>query len=172
MKIRLQITSRPILDELDAEKVATGILDPALALKDPRLNYLKKSNGGEVNFQKYVWAQDTIEMMSPDDENKPAGVIIYTNSIYRMFRLKRKSSQNEDKDEEYWVFYTRPSSLGRAGAEKAGKKTGEITRVGPFKLRANLIDKEIIGIDCAPEQQCTPISLKDIEDLIFSKPAK
>ena len=98
VKLRLQVSSTPI--ELvgngigDGGKLAAGIIDPALATRDPRKHWLKAPGGNPVGFDRLVWNVDTLRMTFSNGARKN----IPTDEIWRIVTLNGKS-----------VVYTEPS---------------------------------------------------------------
>ena len=98
VKTRLQVTSTPI--ELvgngieDGTKLAAGIVDPALATRDPRKHWLKAPGAEPQAVDRLVWNVETLRMDLSSGARKP----IPTEEIWRVVTLNGRS-----------VVYTEPA---------------------------------------------------------------
>jgi subtilisin family serine protease len=104
IKTRLQITSRP-LPNADRQKIAAGVVDPVLALLDPRKHWVKE--GGQ-------WRSVRIRKFSTEWMPLDSSSAIQTSRIRRL--LKMSSSPDQ------WALYHNKG-------DQVGERLGEINRV-------------------------------------------
>ena len=126
VKTRLQVTSTPI--ELvgngigDGAKLAAGIVDPALATRDPRKHWLKAAGGNPQGIDRLVWNAETVRMDLSNGQRKN----ISTEEIWRIVTLNGRS-----------VVYTEPA-------------IGEIKKWGPGTLSTADATRAVATVDGTP----------------------
>ncbi|APV48551.1 hypothetical protein BWI17_01930 [Betaproteobacteria bacterium GR16-43] len=112
IKRHLLVTSRPTLLKEDNKRVAAGIVDYELALKDPRLDWMVPAMGSKhetVNIE--GWCSSKIAFT---DERGTTEYRIDAKAIRRMANVKRVDGSS------YWVIYE--------------AREGGIYKRGPLKL--------------------------------------
>jgi hypothetical protein len=144
VKTRLQVTARPALSNQDALRVASGVLDYALALKDPDTNWVKGL--GQADFVKvdaFRWCTPQLSLVDPMDDTKLlGGAPIRTSDILRLYR-----NENNGK----WTIYTKGATLG------------EVHRIGPGEVdEAPLFESTTIRNLCPPYGLCTSNGIGDV----------
>jgi hypothetical protein len=126
VKMRLQVSSTPI--ELvgngigDGAKLAAGIIDPALATRDPRRHWLKAPAGDPHGFGQLLWNVDTLRITLGSGARKN----ISTDEIWRIVTINGRT-----------VVYTESLS-------------GEIKKWGPGTLATADPARPILTVDAAP----------------------
>ena len=122
VKFRLQLTATPSLPPDAAPKVATGVLDPYLALLDPTKAWMKNAGGDYVEASPAQWCAPTLKVVDRLGAPVADGNNVETGLIYRLYRV---GNTNE------WVVYTK--------VKVAMDKTlpGVVRRIGPGRLVLN-----------------------------------
>ena len=121
MKFRLQLTSRPVLNGTDFDKVVAGIVDGRTAILDPTKHWFYKDSGDGGLTGKYLrmstlsWCTDTLTLM--DDNNEETDPV----SVTKVRRIVQVGNR--------WVIYARPTP--RNGI----LNLGEMKKIGPGVLR-------------------------------------
>jgi len=118
VKTRLQVTSRPLFAGPDASRLATGVVDPAVALKAPDKDYWQPIGGSLVEAKIDNWCVKELQLSDP----ATLGALppLATKHILRMYRVNRDDSTAQPQ----WIFYTKVPYLN-------GTKSGEVLRIGP-----------------------------------------
>jgi predicted Zn-dependent protease len=124
VKDRLQVTATPIelisLDVKQGTKLAAGIIDPALATRDPRKEWLKVTGADPQAFDRLAWKVETIIMAFPGGAQKR----IATDEIWRIVTVNGKS-----------MVYV------------AGPTPGSLQKMGPGVLSTTDPTKPIVTLD-------------------------
>lgn len=148
VKKRVQVTSWPFFkraghtDE-DHERLATGIVDPALALLDPRVHWIKDANGWrQIRLRKF--STDTLTFSSSETEDD----VVAANAVARFVKVSERTAPPR------WIVYRDLSVAG-----KKIDRLGEVARIGPVGLGG---DVALVPCDGPP------IPLADIEDLVIA----
>jgi subtilisin family serine protease len=118
LKARLQYTSRPVLTGNDAQSVATGVLDPSVALLAPGKDYWQPLGSGTLTAATVEWCSASIQLNDPDTAKRLSDNGIPTGNVMRIYRVNRESDAPPQL-----ILYTR--NLDRPG---------EIQRIGPGVL--------------------------------------
>jgi hypothetical protein len=127
VKTRLQVTSTPI--ELvgntpaDTTKLATGIIDPALATRDPRKQWLKATGAAAQSFNHFAWDAHTLTMTMVGGARKQ----IPTEEIWRIVTINGKS-----------MVYT------------VGDKNWIVQKIGPGVLSTGDPARPVVTLDTTP----------------------
>jgi hypothetical protein len=95
--------------------VATGIIDPQLALRPPEADYIQRLGGQLQAFTLTAWCAPWFQLSDPYNLKPIDNGGIVTSTIARMYRINRTSASAAQ-----WIVYT-----------KDGNNPGEIKRVGP-----------------------------------------
>jgi subtilisin family serine protease len=124
VKERLQVTSMPIeligVNRDDARKLAAGIIDPAMATRDPNKEWLKVTGGDPTGYTQLTWNVDTLTMTFDSGSSKR----IDTEEIWRLVTRGSKS-----------VIYIR------------GPVPGSIQKLGPGTLSVPDPTRPILTVD-------------------------
>ena len=148
VKTRLQVTARPVLNDEDSGRIASGVLDYEAALLDPTVTWAKFVGTDKYEQIKVgAWCGSEIHLMDPRDATKPLhNETIQTGSIRTedLYRLYRDLSSNN------WMIYKRTDTLG------------EVLRLGPAAIE----DADLFGItevnDHCPNNICKLSTLQDL----------
>jgi hypothetical protein len=132
LKTRIQVTSRPIFfqNESSQTKLATGAVDPILALKDPRKNWIKGDNY-YVPMDSFKWHSDKLKYIKYQKQN-PNGVgtkekEVETKDIYRIYRFD--SGVMDLGAQDLWMIYVQDRD------DNDNEITGRIKKIGPVKFK-------------------------------------
>lgn len=98
VKLRLQLTSRPFFDPSQDSKVAAGVLDGEMAVKDPLQSYIQISGGKLRSVIPKRWLKATITCVDQETGDPES---ILTSKILRIVQSKNT-----------WVFYLSTPSVG------------------------------------------------------------
>lgn len=150
VKRRIQVTSRPTLfsEGQGGKHLSVGIVDPAVALRNPTTNWLRDTDGGWYDIGDFRWIESEIPVVHPRTGNKSR---VSTVDLLRIYRL-------EEKGQTYWVFYTQAESKG------------SINRLGPFIVDPVFQKKNLITLgsqESDPESRGTKYKLEKIQDLLL-----
>lgn len=149
VKKRIQATAWPIYERLgqpndDYKKVATGIVDPALALLNPRAHWLKDSSGWhEVKLKGFSTELSFRRVGTNSAKVHPA------NSVLRVLRVSPSGETPQ------WILYTDVSKTDDVPEEHLG----EVARRGPLEAVGN-----IALVPC----EGPPIPLSEVIDLVVA----
>jgi hypothetical protein len=153
VKFRLQLTATPSLPSVDANKVVSGVLDPALALLDPAREWIRNTAGDYIQVNLDHWCGSSFRIIDPVTMTPVLnGGNIEPNLIYRLYRVG-----NSDN----WFIYTKVT--GANGDLMAG----ELQRIGPGLL---VVDGQITP--AAPifdGSDGTPYTSQSFRDVILSQ---
>jgi len=129
VKARLQVTSTPIElvgnNPADSAKLATGIIDPALATRDPRKHWLKATGAAPLGFDAVTWHVETLTLTQVGGARK----LIPTEEIWRIVTLNGKT-----------MVYT------------VGEKNWTVHKIGPGVLSTTDPARPIVSLDTTPVQ--------------------
>jgi hypothetical protein len=118
------VTATPIelisLDVKQGTKLAAGIIDPALATRDPRKEWLKVTGADPQGFDRLAWKVETLIMAFPGGAQKR----IATDEIWRIVTANGKS-----------MVYV------------AGPTAGSLQKMGPGVLSTADPTKPIVTLD-------------------------
>jgi hypothetical protein len=117
VKTRLQITSRPVLTGTDATHLATGVIDPAVALKPPSKDYYQPIGGSLTEATIENWCVPQVQLSDPSTL-RPLGNPVRVRDIFRIYRVNRDDANGQPQ----WMFYTK---------QPWSKRPGEVIRMGP-----------------------------------------
>jgi subtilisin family serine protease len=152
VKQRLQVTSTPIEligpDAQQGEKLAAGIVDPALATSNPKVERLKAKGAAAQEFENLSWNVDNLRMAFVGGGRRT----IPTEDIWRIKTVNGKS-----------VVYVRVAPNGAVRTPN-----GAVQKIGPGTLSTADPRRPIVTLDT------TAVMLDDIEDLLlkYPKPAR
>lgn len=139
VKRRLLVTSRPVLAAEDQRKVATGIVDYDLALRDPGADWLMGMNPTErQNVKAAGWCAKEVEMKMLDTDEV---VRIPTARIRRLFKT-------EVNGQGAWYVYANGIS-----------QPTEVVKIGPGKLTAA---PRLLKLSGAPEIVIGTTTISDL----------
>lgn len=140
LKIRLQVTSRPLAISTgsleEAAKVATGILDEKLAMLDPTKDWIQK-NGQVIDSLEEPLLWQVRNVTGRNSKQKEVSVPLST--VYRIIQENGKA-----------IFYIE------------GDEKGEVKRIGPLKLSSAELGKSLFL------QRDSTCAIKNFEDLLLS----
>jgi hypothetical protein len=149
VKARIQITSRPLSasddgsENPDSGKVNAGLVDPVLALLNPRKHWIKQSG---------AWKELKIKSLS----NAPLSIRgIGGSSFVKTTHIKRIVRTSIPPASPQWTLYL-DRSLARPDVAE-----DEVQRVGPIQAGA----RSEIFVPCGAS---TGVRFDDIEDIIIS----
>jgi hypothetical protein len=153
VKRQLQATSWPGFDGEEGERLASGILDPELALRNPRTPWMKLSGEHEMSeFQFQGWCahaqQERIYFEDPET-GTPIRDGVPLEAVYRIV-------QRTDGPDPRWVFYTKAFFDGDSTA------LGKVLRIGPGRPQGGG-DPSILRTATAV------VRLSQIEDLLVPR---
>lgn len=152
VKERLQYTATPFPDRDDREKLAAGVINPALAMKDPNKNYIDTTDPGKGLEELTIdgWCAGSLTVLTPSG-NLVQDAIIGTKRIHRIVQM------GSGPGRQWAILSQNPWD---------DPVPGVVRRIGP-------------GIPTAPKCEDTPndsrpllksgprlISLKQIENLL------
>ena len=145
VKARLQVTSTPIElvgnNSADHAKLAAGIIDPAMATRDPRKHWLKATGANPQSFDDVIkWDVETLTMTQVGAARK----LIPTEEIWRIVTINGKT-----------MVYT------------IGEKEWMVQKIGPGQLSTADPTKPVVTLG----KSKTPVLLGAIEDLLVSSPS-
>lgn len=88
VKERLQYTATPFPDAADREKVASGVINPVLALKDPNKNYIDTTSTGDGLEEITLdgWCEESLTVVKPNG-NLVENSTIVTDRIHRIVQV-------------------------------------------------------------------------------------
>jgi hypothetical protein len=119
VKARLQVTSTPIElvgnNPTDSAKLATGIIDPALATRDPRKHWLKATGADPQGFDTVTWNVETLTLTQIGGARK----LIPTEEIWRIVTINGKTMVYTIGDKNWVVQKIGPGVLSTADPSKA-----------------------------------------------------
>ncbi len=150
VKKRLQITSRPFPFAADRGRIATGIIDAEMAMRDPQRNWFRPRGGDMATVDHFTWQVQDLPFTDPDTGHRvSAGKVEY---IYRI--LKR--------NEEFYL-YTKD--------EGARAPIWKVNLLGPYSVAAQDLETVIFKGEVSGPNGKTTMSfkLKEVEDLILAK---
>jgi hypothetical protein len=152
VKIRLQVTSRPVLAEDDVNKVTAGILDPQLALLNPSGNYLRPRGKGGIppSVGSVRWTLSELNMTDANDN--PIG----NNAVANIYRLYRMSDGR-------WMVYAKVLPEAKRG--RWSEHRGEIVKIGPVNITTDSPDVPVLMTGDGKLH-----TLDEIEDVLLSTP--
>lgn len=112
VKRRLQVTSQPSQWQVDdAPKVGMGIVDPVLALLDPRKHWLKDQNG---------WRAIKIKALAPDKQVKAREMIYGTDRTFKEVKVRRIVRTVDGAPSDYqWDLYEEPWRVSKQDGNHA-----------------------------------------------------
>jgi hypothetical protein len=156
VKTRLQVTSRPALVGDDADKIATGILDLRLALKDPQTTWMQTLAEQHHGVEPEHWCVSDIHLQNPENGEVVDEWYSRVENIYRIVRYRR----TQPGGPKQWVIYKR-----RGEDVRRGSHVGEVIKLGPgvWDMGARLI--KLKGREQA-------VTLDDFEDLLLAQPLR
>ncbi|WP_162145613.1 S8 family serine peptidase [Sinorhizobium meliloti] len=152
LKKRLLLTSRPLLPLADSQQSAPGIVDPRLALLDPKHDwYLKRAQFDEADHIETKFERWCAERIEFSHENGERGSLSTKNTL----RIHAVPAQHWVDDNRRWYIYSSPAnSNGR----------GSVEIVGPVLLDPAFEERTLIKVDGG-----TTLKLGDLDDLILSR---
>lgn len=121
LKQRIVVTSRPVMDEDTAARVAGGPIDPSVAMLDPAKDWLATTDGTVRPVTFSHWCDKGVSL-NPDDDGEKYAL------SRRLLRLTRA-------DGSKFVASASPSG---------GEQTGMVDRIGPGSLKPNLTIATVI----------------------------
>ena len=146
VKKRIQVTSWPIWNRpglpSDAwTKLATGLVDPLLAMVDPKQHWIKRGGSWQpIRLRSISGGFTSIDGSS--------AVPLSEKTVARIVKVSGDSAS------PMWVIYRDAAKLGEAGAE-----LGEVKRDGPLTPDANAVLTPCEG---------APIPLGEVADLVIA----
>lgn len=125
VKERLLTTSFPLYRKPgdapgDEQKVATGLIDPNLAMLDPSSSWIDDGNGWRRVTIK-CWSSDLIRLSRVTGER----AVIEASTLFRLMRVGDIASPDP-----LWMAYSDGLSL-----DQSSYKPGDVRRDGPYRLR-------------------------------------
>jgi subtilisin family serine protease len=156
VKVRLQVTSRPIVRRMDgtpnpdADKIAAGVVDPVLARLDPSQHWLK--DGGTWRTVK-IKGFSAERMVLRDTDGYERGANMST--VLRILQTPDTISKRQ------WTIYTDRALAGDGGVGEVGR-IGPVTPAGPMTIAfcdgsskpLDKIEDLIIAISGAQNDEC------------------
>ncbi len=159
VKSRLQLTARPVLKDEDADKVQSGVLDGDLALKDPSLTYLKRTNSPKYEPVKIAaWCTTSLTITDPLSRQEVAYGRTDLNKLLRLYRLRTVSSDGD----QYVVFKVPPRAWGKKEWDTWIRGAMMHTPPGLPSITGNLLKLD----------NGDPVAIGQIDDLILSAPVE
>lgn len=148
VKVRLQVTARPVLSRGDAAKLTSGIVDPALALQDPTKSWLDPSHAAAPQH----WCRPGVHLVDRVGNRPIDGGYTRAEDIYRIVRYRGRGASDTKKE---WVVYAKP------GYDNARDRLGEVRRLGPGMLPNGALLRLADG---------GTVRLEDVEDVVLAAP--
>ncbi len=165
LKEMILVTSKPFEKSPGQEYVATGVIDPLLALKDPKYVWLKKDSSYEPVLVSRWCARDINYSISNEEESSSVEEKVLTQN------LKRISVQESNQH----FLYVRPN--------EHREELGILESIGPIQINnfSNNNEEGILAliVECELEhfEEChkaakdgenvKPIKLSELKDLVF-----
>lgn len=134
VKSRLQYSSRPVLSARDQRRVATGVIDPAVALLDPSKDYLQKLTGDFSEIALDGWCVKSFTVTDPETGLPLRDSEIRTRDILRMYRINRDDLGAPPR----WIIYTKipwdpkPGAVRRVGPAAIAVPGGSAGKAAPL----------------------------------------
>ncbi|NMO19224.1 S8/S53 family peptidase [Pyxidicoccus fallax] len=150
VKRRLQFTSRPLVIQQEAAKLAAGIVDPEIALLDPRKNFLKKKNEARTELQSFGWCRSSFRLIHPTLGGTLPDGDIPVEDVYRIVRLKEPGAGEKTR----WVVFRKPPE------NHLGDQTGNVLRIGPGVLPGADMVQPLFS------DGSSGVTIEDVEDLL------
>jgi hypothetical protein len=121
LKIRLQTTSKPVIDPALTEKVTTGIINAKAALLDPRFHWITLVKETMRKVKEIQWCRNNIVLKQPDSEDPVHDGVFPADRIRQIYHHAPKNGPDE------WYFLREPRNQSAA----------EVTPTGPGVLYDN-----------------------------------
>lgn len=121
LKIRLQTTSKPIVNPGLTEKVTTGIINAKAALLDPRFHWITVHEKTIRKARELQWCRDKLVLKQPDNEDPVHDGVFPSDRIRQIYRHVKKDAPDE------WYFLREPRI----------QLAAEVTPTGPGVLYDN-----------------------------------
>jgi hypothetical protein len=102
LKIRLQVTSKPIVNPALAEKVATGIINAKNALLDPRFHWITVAGQPMRKAKELQWCRSNLVLKQPDSDDPVHDGVFPSNRIRQIYRHVQTGAADE------WYFSREP----------------------------------------------------------------
>lgn len=152
VKERLQYTATPFQDASDRDKIAAGVVNPTLALKDPTKNYADLTDPGKGLEEIAIdgWCETSLTVLTPDGNLVENGHL-FTNRIHRI--VQAGSGQRR----QWSVFADKPWGDPVAGF---------ILHIGPGVPTVLSSDNPVVAARPLLKAGSRIISLQQIEDLL------
>jgi hypothetical protein len=156
VKTRLQATSRPLSlkdggKNPDAEKLTTGVVDPVLALLDPRRNWIKDSQGWREARIK-SWPGEGLAFLGENGSREPS---LNDRQLLRVVRTP-------NSDPATWTIYADRFEMGRSSEggsveryDLATLQAGALTLCDGSTVDFREIDDLILKMGSEPDV-CAP----------------
>jgi hypothetical protein len=160
LKTRLQVTSEPFAAEPPGRPradagIAAGVLDPALALRDPDRDWVKESGGSHTAQTVRRWLTNEIVVLDPVTPDNVPNSPVRTGDVLRVVQVPGAT----DDGPRQWVVYKRVPFDGN------NDHLGAVIRVGPGRIRD--LDRKVLEV-CGGRE----LRLADLEDVVLSYPIR
>ncbi len=161
LKEMILVTSKPFEKSPDQEYVATGVIDPLLALKDPKYVWLKKDSSYEPVLVSRWCARDINYSILNEESPLSVEEKVLTQN------LRRISVQEPNKH----FLYVKP--------DEHREELGFLESVGPVTINNSYNERLALVVECklGHFEECReaaqdgknvkPIKIGDLKDLVF-----
>lgn len=146
VKERLLVTASPFPpvsgDDggYDNDKVASGILNGSLALRDPATNWIKQNGRPFQQLTSIRWAKTQQVVLDPQTLSPTSAVVV--GNIFRII----------NKDNQLWIY-------------QKGDTNASISKIGPF-----VVSSEDRTAPLFSTEDGRTFSLEEMEDLLLARP--
>jgi hypothetical protein len=148
----MMLTSRPSLEDRDAEGVAFGVLDAEAALLDPERHWLQR-NGERAHIEAPAvrWLESELPFIDVATGNRRT---IPTRDVLRLVR----GLPDPERGATWVVYYLDPDDARHV------RRSRRLVAPSPA---TDVID---IGYRCGVESRSIQLALKDLDDILLARP--